>query len=74
MLVCLLNSVISQIFITPDKESIEKLSNVLKNYMTIDKDQFVFPLNLKRKLKGIVIDKVWGEFYDFFLAKADIAS
>ena len=54
----LLNSVISQIFITPDKENIEKLSNVLKNYMTIDKDQFVFPLNLKRKLKGIVIDKV----------------
>ena len=54
----LLNSVISQIFITPDKENIEKLPDILKNYMTIDKDQFVFPLNLKRKLKAIVIDKV----------------
>ena len=54
----LLNSVISQIFITPDKENIEKISNILNNYMTIDKDQFVFPLNFKRKLKAIVIDKI----------------
>jgi len=36
----------------------EKLSDILKNYMTIDKDQFIFPLNLKRKLKAIIIDKV----------------
>ena len=54
----LLNSVISQIFITPNKDNISKLSDILKNYMTIDKDQFVFPLDLKRKLKAIVIDKV----------------
>ena len=54
----LLNSVISQIFITPDKENIEKLSKILNNYMTIDKGQFVFPLNFKRKLKAIVIDKI----------------
>ncbi len=30
----------------------------VKKKLKIDKDQFVFPLNLKRKLKGIVIDKV----------------
>ncbi len=54
----LLNSVISQIFITPNNENISKLSDILKNYMTIDKNQFNFPLNLKRKLKAIIIDKV----------------
>ena len=46
------------IFGAKEKENIEKLPDILKNYMTIDKDQFVFPLNLKRKLKAIVIDKV----------------
>ena len=64
----LLNSVISQIFITPNKDNISKLSDILKNYMTIDKDQFVFPLDLKRKLKAIVIDKVWYKFLQFLFS------
>ena len=39
----LLNSIVSQIFITPNKQNIKKLSGILKNYMIIDNNQFIFP-------------------------------
>ena len=52
----LLNSIVSQIFITPNKQNIKKLSGILKNYMIIDNNQFIFPLDYKRKLQAIILD------------------
>jgi len=52
----LLNSIVSQIFITPNKQNIKKLSDILRNYMTIDNNQYIFPIDLKRKLQAIILD------------------
>ena len=51
----LLESVTSQIFVTPTNDNINKLSDILHKYMINKNDQFIFPVKSKRKLQAIII-------------------
>tara|TARA_B100000945_G_scaffold169311_1_gene135808 strand:- start:817 stop:1632 length:816 start_codon:yes stop_codon:yes gene_type:complete len=53
----LLNSVSSQIFVSHSEQNLIKLSNILNNYMNHNNDNLSFPLQSKRKLQAIILER-----------------
>ena len=51
----MLESISSQMFLDRSNKNIEKLTKILKNYMVVKNEEFVFPLKEVRKLQAIIL-------------------
>ena len=51
----MLESISSQMFLDRSNKNIEKLTKILKNYMVVKNEEFVFPLKAGRKLQAIIL-------------------